>query len=579
MEEPIYTIVTTEQLIEQIDYNELLALDTETDGFYGRIISAQYYQRHWKKALILVYPSPLDVIIAAGNATLVFHSASYDISTIQRQSGTSWVPKFHDTLLLSRIGLYRLASHSLDMLIYNVTGKNIYKIYDVDKKEFQKKKWAKLPYLPVIFFNYAALDVLYLFKVFDKVKIAIESLSYQLDISSLTYLLQSQNNGVPLDTERLETIFFENEKIKESIRPPINCNAYQQVRLYLNIKESDKQALMTLAANLDEVEEPTAEQKDTLRKVKDILEYKRVDRLNTFIANYLKLGGDAVEPVITTVFKVCSKSGRSKSSKPNIQQIPRSLKTGLGYMKDSTKVIIYCDLAQFELKCIAAITQDQAMLERFYKGEDVHAFTAKNLFQEDYTPEQRQIAKTLNFNLLYGGGARMMQEILLLNTGKLMPIATLKQHTRNWKNLFSNIAAWQRHKSDLFRSTPIDKTPFGRKYTADMYTVFLNIENQGFGAEIAKLGLHYLKKRMEELGDTEIKLINFVHDSYIFSTEEGGDYDKICTYIGSCLKAAWAVGIQQAESVSIPMTLEIKIGKNWGDIEADKDIIYKKVIQ
>ena len=114
----IYKTVNLDEVQAAINPSEDLAFDTETIGKYGHIKLAQFYQRHWKQALIVIDPPIFDLFLLLNNfnkTNIVMQYASYDISTIQTQTGSRWVPKtFSDTFLLARLAFPHLDKYSLD---------------------------------------------------------------------------------------------------------------------------------------------------------------------------------------------------------------------------------------------------------------------------------------------------------------------------------------------------------------------------------------------------------------------------------------------------------------------------------
>ena len=104
----MYQIVTLEVVEDLLKSEELLAFDTETDGFYGEIEVAQFYQSHWPEVLLTLKPDPYYLAKILKSQPFVAHLVHYDITTIQEQTVTAWIPdKFEYTFYASRLHFYR----------------------------------------------------------------------------------------------------------------------------------------------------------------------------------------------------------------------------------------------------------------------------------------------------------------------------------------------------------------------------------------------------------------------------------------------------------------------------------------
>ena len=122
-----YSIVKLDDVSNAINPDEELHFDTETIGLYGRIRLAQFYQESWDKVLLVEWPLAHLMPMVLNAAKCVMHNAHYDITVIQGQTETRYIPKdYEDTFLLSRIHFYKKLAFSLDdvMEYVIVTGKH-----------------------------------------------------------------------------------------------------------------------------------------------------------------------------------------------------------------------------------------------------------------------------------------------------------------------------------------------------------------------------------------------------------------------------------------------------------------------
>jgi DNA polymerase I-like protein with 3'-5' exonuclease and polymerase domains len=515
---------------------------------------AQFFQSDWTEVTLVHRPDPF---LLAGKLTsqhVVMHNASYDVSTIQAQLNSAWKPQvFDDTFLLAKLHYYSKEKFSLDAVMQYTLGYDPYLEQGLDKKILQKSKWTSLQ-LSKEQCAYAATDVYYLGNVYDEVKEQKEEYGYQLDILTLSHCLDFQLNGMPVDQDRLQKRYAENLTEIDRLAVPINVNSWQQVRPYIGAEQSDDLALQLLAINGND-------------KARDVRATRKLKKQNSFLDKF-----DTREGRIFGKFVPSTKSGRLASKAQNLQQIPRALKGVFGYTTEDDKVLIYSDYAQLELRCICAITAERRMEERFRNGEDLHEYTAEMLFGKEFTKTQRQVAKTANFGLLYGAGIKVFGQILLKLAGMQVSEAELTIVKKKWRNLWPAIAAWQDRGISAWRSGLTGVTPLGRRYTAKLLTDQLNIQNQGFGAEVAKLALHYILKDL----DPRVKVLNFIHDSYILECpKEEEMYEEASKVLADCMQRAWFESIKGVKIPDLPMPVECFVGYNWGSIE--DDYLYKYV--
>lgn len=540
----------------QLDPSQPLFCDTEGLGFYVKLRLIQFYQKHWDKPILVEWPNPLEIVaLISKNVSTVWHNAHYDITTIQELNGKlPWMPdSFHCTLLLSRLHFYTKQKFSLDAVIEYTIGYNPYP----NKKEMQGSDWA-VPVLSDEQLVYAASDVVYLSQVWDTVKGQVDSTSYELDMISTRDALDFQRNGFPVDVEKLEAKYAANEKRIKEIGLPINCNSYKQVRAYINSNESDDLGLarQSLMGN----ERATA-----------VRETRKLVKQNSFMTKFMN---EMVDGKIFGKFNPNARSGRYTCKDQNLQQLPRALKEIFGFEDEGENVIIFSDYPQLELKCMCVVAADRTLERLMRTGEDMHGFTTKMCITNggEYTKPQRQVGKTCNFNLGYGGGAAMLSSIILTDADIIVTPEECSKMKAKWLKTYTGINTWQQQGIRDYKAGRPWQTPLGRRYLADMMTDQLNIQIQGFGAEVAKIARHYFKKKIAELGWTNtVVQMNFIHDSYMLQCpNDPAIYEVAAKLLGDCMQEAWFEVCACSDLVKIkdlPMPVEVQVGFNWGAIE------------
>lgn len=555
-----YRIVPFAEAFAQLDTEQPVFADTETCGFYQKIRLVQLFQAHFDEVLLIEWPEPINLAVELGKYDTKWHNAHYDVTTIQQQTETRWIPaKFDDTFLLARLHFYLKEKFSLDETFQYVLGYCPYTKQGLDKKKLQKSKWevAKLSEDQLL---YAATDVYFMPQLWNAVKGHAEDYSYKLDKLTLTYCLDFQWNGMPVSKEALCDRYEANQERIKEINLPVNSNSWQQVRKYLSTPtwectESDGLALTKLKLQGNQ-------------KAADILETRTLIKQNSFLDKF-----DTLDGRIFGKFLPTARSGRLTSKDQNLQQLPRKLK--IAFEAPEGRALWYADYAQLELRTIAAITNCIAMIELFRAGEDLHGFTAEMIFGKDWTKDHRQLSKTYNFSFLYGGGIGMLIDILIKQAEVLLDEKQANRDRRRWRNLWKEIYAWQERGINNWRKGKPGSTPLGRKYKAKMMTDQLNIENQGAGAEVAKLALHYLAPNIDaynHINGTDFMICNFIHDSFIIEgPDEEEHYKPVAAIIAEAMQKAWFETSKAFKVKDVPMPVDVKVGINWGKIEDDDE--------
>lgn len=163
-----------------------------------------------------------------------------------------------------------------------------------------------------------------------------------------------------------------------------------------------------------------------------------------------------------------------------------------------------------------------------------------------------------------GGGVNVFQQILIKQNGTLISERDGYSLRKKWRNLWREIYHWQEKGIDAWKKKRVWATPMGRGYVGKMMTDQLNIQNQGAGAEVSKLALHYLYPRLEE----GMKLRNFIHDSFIISAQAGEQAERAAHLLADSMQEAWREASKMFKIKDLPMPVDVRIGTNWGDIES-----------
>ncbi len=303
--------------------------------------------------------------------------------------------------------------------------------------------------------------------------------------------------------------------------------------------------------------------------IEDILDYRQVTKLNSTYAEGL-LKQIAADGRIHTVFKQTgTATGRLSSAEPNLQNIP--IRTELGkelrryfIPEKNNYLLIDADYSQIELRLLAALAEDEAMISAFADGEDIHTATAATVFEvprESVTPELRKRAKAVNFGILYGMGAFSLSEDLHTS------LANAKAYINSYFAAYPKIDAYLKGViADAYRDGYVT-TLFGRRrYIPELKMqnknmqhfgerVAMNSPIQGTAADIIKIAMVRVHRRLQESG-LDARLVLQVHDELIVECDER---------VVDAARAILVEEMEHAASLRVALKVEVAEGRDWYD--------------
>ena len=291
-----------------------------------------------------------------------------------------------------------------------------------------------------------------------------------------------------------------------------------------------------------------------------LLEYREAEkRAGTYGLAWLE---KAVHPMPGRVhadyLQLGSRAGRMSCTKPNVQNLPRT-KTYRGCITaESGSCIVKADYSQIELRIAAVIAQDVAMLEAYRAGQDLHSLTAARLLgvaPEQVTSESRQLAKAVNFGLLYGMGARTLQTYARQNYRVSLTLKEAEQYRLRFFTAYAGLRRW--HRATAATQPTETRTLAGRRRVdVKAFTERLNSPVQGTGADGLKWALARLFAHRDEAPDA--RLVAVVHDEIVAE----------CPIDGAAQTAAWlqrhmTIAMTEILQDAVPVVVETTIGQDW----------------
>jgi DNA polymerase-1 len=250
-------------------------------------------------------------------------------------------------------------------------------------------------------------------------------------------------------------------------------------------------------------------------------------------------------------------SGRMSCSDPNLQQLPRG-EYRRCIVAPPGRVLVKADYSQIELRIAAKISGDKALLDAYLQGEDLHVRTARNVLGiAEVTKKHRQLAKALNFGLLYGMGIRGFRRYAKSEYRLNLTEQEAGEYREAFFRTYPGLAAW--HRRVRTRRATETRTLAGRRRLLDDKTPDthrMNTPVQGTGADGLKVALALLWERRDRVPGAFPILA--VHDEIVMETDEG-EADKVAAWLKEAMVDAMAPFIEP-----VPVEVEIKTGHTWG---------------
>ncbi|MDW1891267.1 DNA polymerase I [Vibrio sp. Vb1574] len=299
-----------------------------------------------------------------------------------------------------------------------------------------------------------------------------------------------------------------------------------------------------------------------------ILEYRGLAKLkSTYTDKLPKMINPSTGRVHTSYHQAVTATGRLSSTDPNLQNIPIRNEAGRrirqAFVAPSGHKILAVDYSQIELRIMAHLSGDQALLDAFRDGKDIHAATAAEIMGvsiEDVSSEQRRRAKAVNFGLIYGMSAFGLAKQLGIPRGEAQAYMD---------TYFERYPGVMQYMEDT-RSTAADKgyveTIFGRRlHLPEIKSrngmrrkaaerAAINAPMQGTAADIIKKAMLLVDQWIQEEGNGRVKLLMQVHDELVFEVEESS-LSEIESKVQKLMESA--------AELKVPLVAEAGHGDNW----------------
>ena len=520
----------------------------------------------------------LDAILY--DCTVIFHNSAFDLHVLHQFGINVYnTHGIHDTLLMANL-VDENIRHGLKSLVK--------RYFHVTMTEFKElcgtgKKRISFADAPQEKYKYACDDAYYTLKLFhfltDKlIEDRQPAWVYSKIERPLLYVMADMHiNGINIDVAKVKEIKDKCEsiinlsetKLRIEMGKDINFGSTQQLKKYFIDQRHMpviKQSAKTGNPSMDkEVLEKYAET-DTVAKT--LLEYRKYSKImSTFIP--------ALLPPIWELKSMTGKihanfnqagttSGRFSSSKPNMQNIPKSseedtIKIREAIIPDDGEILIGADYSQIELRVLAHFSKDPNLVKAYNEGKDIHQQTA------DACGCSRYNAKTVNFGLVYGMGYKTLAKKIKVS------VEEAKRYIDGYFDTYSGVKEFWAESERNFIDCGFVETLSGRKrrrsdnfMAKDSYDQGGEVRSatnaiiQGSAADLLKMAMIAMYPRLKEFN---ARIISTVHDEVLVSCP--------VKYANACFDVVKSSMMEAGKNLSVPVDVAIKFGRNWEEAHGD----------
>ncbi|PSF38444.1 DNA polymerase I [Aphanothece hegewaldii CCALA 016] len=530
-------------------------------------------------------------ILESDDYPKAFQNTKFDRLVLKHQ-GINLVGVVFDTMLASYV-LHPEKSHNLS----DLSERYLSKIQSKSYKQLAIPKGKSIADLDIITVaDYCGMDAYATYNLVAKLQAELEQvpelskLLSEVEQPLEAVLAAMEDQGVRLNVPYLKDFSQQLEKTLQELE----IKAYEAAGETFNLA-SPKQLSDLLFVKLGLNTKKTRKIKTgystdhaTLEKLQGdhpvidyILEQRTLAKLkSTYVDALPKLIEPKTNRVHTDFNQTVTTTGRLSSSNPNLQNIPIrsefSRRIRQAFIPDDGYLLVSADYSQIELRILAHLCQEPVLVEAYRKGEDVHAVTAKLIFEKDQvTPLERNLGKTINFGVIYGMGAQRFarESGLSVAQGKEFIEKYQERYAKVFKYLervkkeaislgyVQTILGRRRYfdfSSDLlskFKGHPIESINLDELKIhyeeAQLLRAAANAPIQGSSADIIKIAMIKLHSILQNY---QAKLLLQVHDELVLEVPVD-EWQELEPKIKATM--------ENAVLLSIPLVVEVNVGKNW----------------
>lgn len=579
-------------LIQTIPHDAIVAFDTETTGldptkdhlvgfsFSSDGKTGYYVPMNHSYLGVGDQVSPdtaAQAIKAIFERRVIGHNIKFDLHFVARFLEVDRLSMYADTMVLAWL-TDSSRSLSMDNLAQNLLHHEMIHFKDTVKKG---ENFASVAIEDAC--KYAGEDAYITYRLYEVLREQLllkggqEALdeAFNIEFPFTLTLLGMEREGIAVDTAVLETFKKEvaleiatlTEQIHSACGSVFNLNSPKQlgVILFETLGLPHGKKTKTGYSTDEQVLDGLKEEHPV---VPMLLQYREYHKLySTYIEPLIALAqNDPASRIYTSFVQTGTATGRLSSKNPNLQNIP--VKTALGmrireaFVAPAGKKLIGIDYSQIELRLLAHFSQDTVLVNAFNEGHDIHMQTAIALFGAEDAPRKRNIAKTVNFGLLYGMGQKKLSDTLGITTKEAKEIIERYFETfPSVKGYFSGIVEQakemgyvetllhRRRYFDFASATPMLKAAYERE---SVNTVF-----QGSASDLIKLSMNKIDTMIRSEG-LRARMLLQIHDELIFEVDEDVAEEYAVRFVEV---------MEHILELRVPLKTSMHIGNHWGELK------------
>ena len=522
-----------------------------------------------------IVKNKLKEILEDETLKLVGQNIKYDYKVL-RMWGLNPVNIWFDTMIAAWLVNSRISSYSMDSLAEYYLGYQTVHYKDIVPKDmlFQDIDLKTASF-------YAAEDADITFRLYEILRPLVEKdyndLFYKTEMPLVYILAEMELEGVRVRKESLDALSRDLEKTIAEVSDEIfklcgkefNISSTKQLQeiLFTERKLNPVKKTKTGFSTDNTVLEILANE-DPVPSL--VLRYRVLTKLkSTYVDALPKLIQSTTSRIHTTFRQTGTQTGRLSSTNPNLQNIPikdeEGRKIRKAFIPTGGKVFLSADYSQIELVVLAHLSEDPALIKAFTEGIDVHRMTGSLIFQvdpEEVTAEQRRIAKTINFGVMYGmSGFRLSRELKIPRKQADEFIGSYFARYANIRKFIDETVASAEEKGTVSTILGRERMIAGinsrnRNEKSGAERMAVNTPIQGTAADIVKLAMLNIDGRIKEK-ELKSKLVLQVHDELIYEVPLSEVEE---------MKVLVKQEMENVLKLKVPLRVSIETGESWGDM-------------
>jgi len=589
----VETVEKAEKVADSLAKLKELSVDTETtstNAVEAKLVGVGFCCDHGT-----AYYMPAEVVLKSTKVKALLESAipkvghnlKYDKMVLENAGIALNNPAF-DTMIASYLLNPGTRQHSLDAAAFAELGYHMQPIEELIGKGKNQITMDLVDPEKVSFYCCEDVDMAIRLKTIFEPEINKEKLDkvfYEIEMPLVDTLAAMERWGIALDLKFLNALAGEAEVEIKQLESDIykltgeefNLNSTKQMKevLFDKLKlqpienRKTKTGLSTAAAELEKM----TGQHPVIPK---LLEYRELSKLqSTYLLTLPLLVSKKTGRLHTSYNQTIASTGRLSSTDPNLQNIPIR-GTGLGnkmrrgFVAQKGYQLLSLDYSQIELRIVAHVAHDERMTAIFNRNEDIHTNTAKEIFgvmEDNVTPDMRRDAKTINFGILYG-----LSSFGLSNRIGEISRAEAKEYIHKYFQAYPGVAKYIEEVKAEVNKTGVVRNQLGRRRAfpemrtgnwqvrAAVERAAVNFPIQSLAADVIKIAMLNIHKELSAFSrhqTAECRMLLQVHDELVFEVKD----DQVESWAKKLMPM-----MEEAIKLSVPVRVEGKAGKNWGEM-------------